>query len=232
MADFKGLVTEGRKDTVFETIKTLIRRISAQFEPMKTADTDVVLKSVKDASCLMLRQSLKMGHVIKTDPDGDIPMCREVLSMLPLEKKLSRPAVEHIISLMDDVSAAHGYMSTALAHLSSLGKLIDPETFHPVLCACIRPIVQLNILERYLELLKDSDADTSWDAMTKKLAKDLLPRVDTVALMREPDNRPTRLLCTVLWLKLSHLFLNQGTQRQVGEIFDVQAKWLSKLLTG
>ena len=61
---------------------------------------------------------LKVGHVMKTDPDEDIPMDREVLSMLPPEKKLLRPVVEHIISLMDDVSAAHIYMSTAMTHLS------------------------------------------------------------------------------------------------------------------
>ena len=44
------------------------------------------------------------------DPDKDIPTGREVLSKLPPEKKLSQPAVEHVISLFDHVSAVHGYM--------------------------------------------------------------------------------------------------------------------------
>ena len=37
-------------------------------------------------------------------------------------------------------------------------------------------MVQLNILERYHELLKDPDVDTSCDTTMKKLAKDLLPQ--------------------------------------------------------
>ena len=32
----------------------------------------------------------------------------------------------------------------------------------------------------------------------------------TPVIAREPDNGPTRLLCAVVWLKLSRTFLNKG----------------------
>ena len=43
---------------------------------------------------------------------------------------------------------------------------------------------------------------------------------------------PTRLLCAVLWIKLSRLFLNKGTQKEAAVIFCIREKQLSRLLTG
>lgn len=196
------------------------------------ANVDTVLRSVKDTSCLTLCQNLDTECMCETNPDEDIPTGSEVISGLPSESKLSRLVVEHIIALMDDVSAVHGYLSMAAACLSSLGKLVNPKTFCMVLCASIRPMIQLNIPERFLEPLRDTEVDMSRDARLKKLENELLPKGNTAALTREPDNGPTRLLCMVLWLKLSQLFMNRGMQREAEEIFRVKAKQLDKLLTG
>lgn len=51
-------------------------------------------------------------------------------------------------------------------------------------------------------------------------------------MKREPDNNPTRLPTTILFLKLKVKFLNEGSQRGTEECFTVNSKQLSKLLTG
>ena len=81
-------------------------------------------------------------------------------------------------------------------------------------------MVQLNISERFLEPLGDTEVDMSRDARLKKLVDVLLPKSNTVILTREPDNGPTRLLCMALWLKMSRLFLNRETQKRLRKYFE------------
>ena len=113
MEDFRNLIREDRKYTLKVMVKALKRKMASQFKEMKNADVKVILKCVKDTSCLTLQQSLEEGQVAKTDPDEDIPEGREVISKIMQEKKLSKNAVEHIIMYFDNVSAAHRYLSSA-----------------------------------------------------------------------------------------------------------------------
>ena len=85
------------------------------------------------------------------------------------EKKLSRNVVEHIIMYFDNLSAAHRYLPSAAANLSSLGKLVDAETFKMLLHAGIQPLGQLNIPDKFLDLNRDPDVDTSTESICKKL---------------------------------------------------------------
>ena len=146
------------------------------------------------------------------------------------EKKLLRNAVEHIITYFDNLSAAHRYLSSAATNLSSLGKLVDAETFKMLLHAGIWPLVQLNILDKFLDPNRDPDMDTSTKSICKKITWDLLPKPEHAALAWELDNSPTRLLCAVLWLRLSQMFFNRGTQKEACGLFTVQEKQLSRLL--
>ena len=52
------------------------------------------------------------------------------------------------------------------------------------------------------------------------------------SLTQEPHYRPTRLLAAVVWLHLKCKFFNGGTTKEASTTFDVQAKQLSKLLSG
>ena len=135
------------------------------------------------------------------------------------EKKLSRNAVEHIITYFDNLFSAHGYLSSAATNISSLRKLVDAETFKMLLHAGIWPLVQLNIPDKFLDLNRDPDVDISTESICKKIVRDLLPKPEHPALSWELDNSPTRLLCAVLWLKLNQMFFNQGTQNEACGLF-------------
>ena len=88
------------------------------------------------------------------------------------------------------------------------------------------------IPEHFLDPIWDPNTDTLRDSMMCKIEWDLLPKGDKLILVKEPDNGPTRLLCAVLWIKLSRLFLNKGMQKEAAVIFCIREKQLSRLLTG
>ena len=54
MEDFRDLIREDRKDALKVMVKALKRKMTSQFEEMKNADIEVILKCVKDTSCLTL----------------------------------------------------------------------------------------------------------------------------------------------------------------------------------
>ena len=68
MEEFRDLIREDRKDRLKVMVKALKRRMTLQFKEIKNADVKVILKCIKDTSCLTLCQLLEEGQVIKTDP--------------------------------------------------------------------------------------------------------------------------------------------------------------------
>ena len=58
------------------------------------------------------------------------------------------------------------------------------------------------------------------------------PTPQAVSLTWEPWYGPTWLLAAAVWLCLKHKFFNGGTAKEAYTMFEVQAKQLSKLLSG
>ena len=54
MLHLKELVMEHCKDTLLMTINILKRRMLAQFEQMRPADIEIMMRSIKDTRCLSL----------------------------------------------------------------------------------------------------------------------------------------------------------------------------------
>ena len=145
MNKLRELVNDERGALV-RTITTLKERMVSLFDPMKMADVNTVLKYIKGTSCFTLCEILKPKQVHETDPDEEIAADIEVIRKVQKSTELSRAEADHTISLMDDLLAAHGYLSTAAEHLSSWGKCVDPVTYRMILHVSIRLMIQLNIL--------------------------------------------------------------------------------------
>ena len=94
------------------------------------------------------------------------------------------------------------HASMAAANISALGKITDPQMFDLVLKAAARPLVQLNIPERYLSLVQDPKPASTADEVWQKLERKLLPHSNLASIVCEPKNSPTRLLVAALWLWL------------------------------
>ena len=130
----------------------------------------------------------------------------------------------------DHLSEVHAHMSSFVANISSLAKIANPETFDMVMKAAARLMIQVNIPEHYLSPVQDPPPKTTAEECLSQLEKVILPQ--PASLTQEPRYGPTRLLAAAVWLHLKCKFFNGGTTKEACTMFEVQAKQLSKLLSG
>ena len=95
-----------------------------------------------------------------TEPTAEIPIAWEFLHQLP-EQKHKQEVRELIMASFDNLSEAHAHMSSYAMNMSSLAKIANPETFDAVLKATARPLIQINILERFLSPMSEPKLKTT-----------------------------------------------------------------------
>ena len=100
-----------------------------------------------------------------------------------------------------------------------------------VINGAVRPLVQLNIPEGFLNPIEDKKALTSEEEKREKVRKTVLPIPDATCLKHEPRNGPTRILTAAVWLKMSQKYFNEGTAKEACGRFNIRAKQLSRVLT-
>ena len=101
-----------------------------------------------------------------------------------------------------------------------------------VINGAVRPLVQLNVPEGFLNPMEDRRAPTLEEEKKEKVNKTVLPIPDATCLKHEPRNGLTRILTTAVWLKLSRKYFNEVMAKEACEWFLVRAKQLSRVLTG
>ena len=231
MTTFSDLLADDRKDVLWSTIASLKKLMVKHWCQMSEANIEVVMKSIHDPSCVYLHQHLTTKGVDMTEPSIEIPEGWTFFRQLPKKKRKAK-VQEMIILCSDHLSEAHAHMSMFAANMSLLVKICDPETYDMVLKATARLMIQVNIPEHYLNPVQDPPLKTNTEERLVCHEKVLLPRANEACLVKEPRFRPTRLLTAAIWLQLKQKFFNIGTAKEACTTFEVQAKQLSKLLSG
>ena len=65
------------------------------------------------------------------------------------------------MTAFDHLSEAHTHMSSYAMNMSSVAKIADLETFDAVLKVTVRPLIQINIPERFLSPIQAEAKDNS-----------------------------------------------------------------------
>ena len=171
------------------------------------------------------------GGIEVVDPPEEIPSVEEFLRKLP---EWSRWAEEmaFITDIFEHAAQAHQHLSEVCANVAALSKITEKTTLMTVINGAVRPLVQLNVPEGFLNPLEDRKAPTSEEEKKEKVKKTVLPVPDATCLKHEPHNGPMRILTAAVWLKLSRKYFNKGTTKEACEWFLVRAKQLSWVLTG
>ena len=185
---------------------------------MAEANVDVVLRSIHDSNCVYLQQHLTTEGVNMAELVTDILEGWTFLRQLP-EKVRKMEVWEPIMSCFDHLLEAHTHMSSFMANISSLAKITNPETFDMVMKAAARPMIQVNIPERYLSPVQDPPPKTTAEECLSWLEKVILPQPTSLA--QEPRYGPTRLLAAAVWLHLKCKFFNGGTAKEACTTFEV-----------
>ena len=136
------------------------------------------------------------------------------------------------MDIFSHVAQAHEHLSEVCANVATLAKITDKTTLMSVINGAVRPLVQLNIPEGFLNPVEDKKALTSEEEKREKVKKMVLPIPDATCLKHKPRNGLTRILTVAVWLKMSQKYFNEGTAKEACERFNVRAKQLSQVLTG
>ena len=118
------------------------------------------------------------------------------------------------------------------ANISTLAKITDKTTLLTIINGAVRPLVQVNIPEGFLNLVEDQQPKTTEEERCEKVCKTVLPVSNSLCLAHKPKNGPTRILAAAVWLKLNHKYFNEGMAKEACDRFEVRAKQLSRVLMG
>ena len=89
---------------------------------------------------------------------------------------------ELITAAFDNLSEACAHMSSYAMYMSSLAKIADLDMFDAVLNVMARPLIQINIPERFLSPVSEPKLKMTAEECLLKLEKVLLPRPDAACL--------------------------------------------------
>ena len=225
------LIHEDTKTALGQTIQNFKKVVVRQWEMMGDADVDVVLRTIKDPTAVYLQQHLTRGGVEVVDPPEEMPTGQEFIRQLP-ERARWAEETAFITDIFEHAAWAHEHLAEVCANVSALAKVMDKATLLSVINGAVRPLVQLNIPEGFLNPVEDKRAKTSEEEKREKVRKTVLPIPNAPCLAHEPRNGPTYILTAAVWLKMSCKYFNEGTAKEACERFDVRAKQLSRVLMG
>ena len=198
---------------------------------MGDADVDVVLRTIKDPTALYLRQHLMAGGIKVVDPPEEIPSGEDFMRQLP-EQARQAEEMAFITDIFSHAAQAHEHLSEVCANISALTKVTDKATLLAVINGAIRPLIQVNVPEGFLNPVEEKKAKTMEEEKREKIWKMVLPVPNTTCLKHEPQNGLTHILTAAIWLKMSKKYFNEGTAKEACERFNIHAKQLSRVLTG
>ena len=132
----------------------------------------------------------------------------------------------------DHAAQAHEHLSSVCANISALAKITDKTTLHTIINGAVRPLVQINIPEGFLNPVEDRRPKMTEEERWEKVWKMVLPIPNAPCLAHELKNGPTHILAVAVWLKLNRKYFNEGMAKEACDRFEVRAKQLSRVLTG
>ena len=161
----------------------------------------------------------------------EIPSGQEFMRQLP-EWARQVEEMAFITDIFSHAAQAHEHLSEVCANISALAKVTDKATLLSVINGAVRPLVQVNIPEGFLNPVEDKKVKTTEEEKKEKIRKTVLPVPNATCLKHKLRNGLTRILTAAVWLKMSKKYFNEGMAKEACERFEVHAKQLSRVLTG
>ena len=196
------LIHEDVKTALSQTVQNFKKVVTKQWKSMGAADTDVVLRMIKDPTALYLRQHLMPGGIKVVDPPEELPSGEEFLRQLP-EWARWVEEMAFIVDIFSHAAQAHEHLSEVCANVTALAKITDKTTLMSVINGAVWLLIQLNIPEGFLNPVKDKKALTLEEEKREKVKKMVLPIPNATCLKHKPRNGPTHILTVAVWLKMS-----------------------------
>ena len=104
------LIHEDVKTALSQTVQNFKKVVTKQWESMGAANTDVVLRTIKDPTALYLRQHLTARGIEVVDPPEELPSGKEFLRQLP-EQARQVEETAFIVDIFSHAAQAHEHLS-------------------------------------------------------------------------------------------------------------------------
>ena len=179
------LIHQDTKMALLQTIQNFKKVVTKQWDSMGAADTDVVLQTIKDPMALYLRQHLTAGGIEVVDPPEEIPSGLQFLHQLPEWARWVEETA-FIVDIFSHAGQAHQHLLEVCVNVAALAKITDKTTLMAGINGVVRPLVQLNVPEGFLNPIEDKKALTTEEEKKEKVKKTVLPIPDATCLKHEP----------------------------------------------
>ena len=144
---------------LIDFIQNFKKIVAKQWQSMGDADVDVVLRTIKDPTALYLRQHLMAGGIKVVDPPEELPSGQEFMRQLP-ERARRAKEMAFITDIFSHAAQAHEHLSEVCANISALTKVTDKATLLSVINGAVRPLVQVNVPEGFLNPVEEKKVKT------------------------------------------------------------------------
>ena len=224
--------TEGLLEEATKKIKTALVEIAPH---METAKIDAVLKAIKDMACtvLMPPDSDKEETLEAMMPETETPALEDFLSSTEDLGDITADQKELLGELFEELETAHESLARACSTLGRLSRVLSGKQLLLTLRASMRPLVQLNIVEKFWKDPAQKSKKTDLpDDLHHRIALTMIPDASAKSIKRESGNSPTRLLAATLAFHILKQFGQGTTQQNMQELYEVKPKQMALCITG
>ena len=135
--------------------------------------------------------------------------------------------------LIEELETAHESLARACSTLGRLSRELSGRQLLLILWASIRPLVQLNIVEKFWKDPAQKSRKTDLpDDLHHRVALTMIPDASAEIIKKENNNSPTRLLVATLAFHILKRFGQGTTQRNMQELYEVKPKQMALCITG
>ena len=202
---------------------------------MEDAKVEAVLEAIKDKACtvLMPPDSNKEEILEAMMPETETPDLEDLLSNTEELGDITSNQKELLGELFEELEMAHESLTRACSTLGRLSRGLSGRQLLLTLRASIRPLVQLNIVEKFWKDPAQKSRKTDLpDDLHHRVALTMIPDTSAEIIKKENNNSPTRLLAATLAFHILKRFGQGMTQRNMQELYEVKPKQMALCITG
>lgn len=218
---------------LYDKYITEIREACVPFTgEIRNAVIDVVVKSIVDVRCTILRDPDLSPSAIPFVKEATVPTQAEFQK--ELGSNISQEQYEQIESCFETLAEAHDKASTACTKLATLSRVLPPSQFMTLCRLACAPSVNLQVPKELIELSTPStvEEEESSGKYEYRVMREILPRYKHPVIKNEPEFNSTRLLAATVYFLVRRQLLETGKQKTIANLFKVKEKTLARAING
>ena len=198
-------------------------------------DTGSILKTIRDPSCLALREQTediteKLEELL---PDSETASGGDIIKTIDDVEALTEEQKHDIGEIFDNLEIAHEYLGRSCGLMGGLSRSLSSKQLLLLLKASMRPLIQINTITGFLDEPKAGTTEKGLlESKDDMVLTTMTPSPSSEILKKEKINSLFWLVAATLAFKILNKFTSGTTQKKMQDRYDVKPKQLALYLTG